>query len=423
MIPCLINHLKTSSDWRIRAYALICINPFIQTGGNRSLSNNLQAYVEALFLSASDQSPDVRKNICSALVSLLSSNPDVLMPNLSQTVNFMLYATQETDEKVALEACNFWLAFGEDLHLKNYLAGYLAKIVPVLLKGMIYSEEDLPILDNDVKDETVPDCEQDIKPRFYGARDTRSLDDSSCSSPVHNQSSNSNNPSEAQLNNGAAAAAATDDADKDGKIEEKGESDKDDLYAEWNLRKFSAAALDVIAVNFENALLDYLLPILKEYLFQPKWQQKEASILALGAIAEGHSIFSLSLSIYTPSLKSDCKFTDACFLFFHSHRLFKRHGASSFYLGSPAFGLSEGPESARLLHHMLDPRILFQLDHCASAEHKQTVFLPVMEGVSKQKKRTLILTAISMKCWSKMAQITMNVLIEQFKGLLLVLPQ
>jgi hypothetical protein len=33
------------------------------------------------------------------------------------------------------------------------------------------------------------------------------------------------------------------------------------------------------------------------------------------------------------------------------------------------------------------------------------------------------LTAISMRCWSKMAQITMNVLIEQFKGLLLVLPQ
>ncbi|PLW32868.1 hypothetical protein PCANC_25281 [Puccinia coronata f. sp. avenae] len=39
---------------------------FIQTGGEGSLSDNLQAYVEALFLSASDQSPDVRKNVCSA---------------------------------------------------------------------------------------------------------------------------------------------------------------------------------------------------------------------------------------------------------------------------------------------------------------------------------------------------------------------
>ncbi|PLW35017.1 hypothetical protein PCASD_15334 [Puccinia coronata f. sp. avenae] len=351
MIPRLINHLKTSSDSRIRAYALICLNPFIQTGGDGSLSDNLQAYVEALFLSASDRSPDVRKNVCSALVSLLSSNPDVLMPNLSQTVDFMLYATQETDETVALEACEFWLAFGEDLRLKNYLAGYLEKIVPVLLKGMIYSEEDLLILDNDDEDETVPDREQDIKPRFYGARDARSLDDSSCSSPVHNQSSNSNNPSEAQLNNGAVAAAATEDADEDGEIEEEGESDEDDLYAEWNLRKCSAAALDVIAVNFENALLDYLLPILKEYLFQPKWQHKEAAILALGAIAEGClNGMEPHLSTLVPLLLECLKDRKALVRSITCWTL----GRYSSWIIAPG---------------------------ATSAEHKQTVFLPVMEGL------------------------------------------
>ncbi|PLW13972.1 hypothetical protein PCASD_21896 [Puccinia coronata f. sp. avenae] len=325
--------------------------PFIQTGGKESLSDNLQAYVEALFLSASDRSPDVRKNVCSALVSLLSSNPDVLMPNLSQMVDFMLYATQETDETVALEACEFWLAFGEDLRLKNYLAGYLEKIVPVLLKGMIYSEEDLLILDNDEEDKTVPDREQDIKPRFYGARDARSLDNSSCSSPVHNQSSNSNNPSEAQLNNDGAAAAATEDADEDGEIEEEGESDEDDLYAEWNLRKCSAAALDVIAVNFENALLDYLLPILKEYLFQPKWQHKEAAILALGAIAEGClNGMEPHLSTLVPLLLECLKDRKALVWSITFWTL----GRYSSWIIAPG---------------------------ATSAEHKQTVFLPVMEGL------------------------------------------
>ncbi|KAI8456947.1 hypothetical protein BY996DRAFT_6459503 [Phakopsora pachyrhizi] len=49
------------------------------------------------------------------------------------------------------------------------------------------------------------------------------------------------------------------------------DDDEDNIYTEWNLRKGSAAALDVIVVNFENSLLDYLLLLLKEYLFQAKW--------------------------------------------------------------------------------------------------------------------------------------------------------
>ncbi|EGG09439.1 uncharacterized protein MELLADRAFT_52011 [Melampsora larici-populina 98AG31] len=255
MVPRFINHLKTSTDSKIRAYALICLNPFIQTGGDGSLTDNLTSYVEALFLCASDTSPDVRKNVCSALVALLSSNPDILIPNLSQTVDFMLYSTQETDEGVALEACEFWLAFGEDIRLRGHLLNYLEKVVPVLLKGMIYSETDLLMLDNDDEDEAVPDREQDIKPHVYrGGKD-------------HPQGRTGE--------------------ETEGSEDEESDVDDDDLTGDWNLRKCSAAALDVIAVNFENKLLDFLLPLLQQYLFQPQWEHKEAAILALGAIAEG----------------------------------------------------------------------------------------------------------------------------------------
>jgi len=348
MIPRLINHLKSPSDSRIRAYALMCLNPFIQTGGDGSLTDNLQPYVEALFLSASDRSPEVRKNVCSALVSLLSTNPDVLIPNLSQTVDFMLYSTQETDEAVALEACEFWLAFGEDIRLKNYLAGYLEKIVPVLLKGMIYSEEDLLILDNDEEDETVPDRQQDIKPRFYGAKDARSLDDSSSSSLNQNQNSNPDltpGGGDSQQNGGETenAEASFDEGDA--------ESDEDDLYAEWNLRKCSAAALDVIAVSFENSLLDCLLPVLKEYLFQPKWEHKEAAILALGAIAEGClNGMEQHLSALVPLLLECLKDRKALVRSITCWTL----GRYSSWIISPGN---------------------------TSPEHKQTVFLPVMEGL------------------------------------------
>ncbi|MBW0480886.1 hypothetical protein O181_020601 [Austropuccinia psidii MF-1] len=337
MIPRFINHLKLSTDSKIRAFSLICLNPFIQTGGEGSLSDNLQSYVEALFLSANDRSPDVRKNVCSALVSLLSSNPDILIPNLSQTVDFMLYSTQESDESVALEACEFWLAFGEDIRLKNYLANYLEKIVPVLLKGMIYSQEDLAILDNDDDNEAVPDRDQDIKPRFYGSKDHRSLDESP-------SQASSSNPLQEDDN------GDVNENNENQELGSEGDSDEDDLYAEWNLRKCSAAALDVIAVNFENSLLDFLLPLLKEYLFQPKWEHKEAAILALGAIAEG------CLSGMEPHLSTLIPLLLTCL----KDRKALVRSITCWTLG-------------RYASWIISPG--------ATPEHKQTVFLPVMEGL------------------------------------------
>lgn len=69
------------------------------------------------------------------------------------------------------------------------------------------------------------------------------------------------------------------------------DSEDDDLRKEalsdWNLRKCSAAALDVLSNVFHQSLLPVLLPLLKEKLFSPDWLVKESSILALGAVSEG----------------------------------------------------------------------------------------------------------------------------------------
>merc|ERR1719495_2477582 len=63
--------------------------------------------------------------------------------------------------------------------------------------------------------------------------------------------------------------------------------DDDSSLSDWNLRKCSAAALDVLVNVFLVELLPVLLPILKETLFHSEWEIKESGILALGAIAEG----------------------------------------------------------------------------------------------------------------------------------------
>ena len=123
---------------------------------------------------------------------------------------------QDQDEGVALEACEFWLSLAEQPICKEVLQPHLDRLVPVLVRGMKYSEIDIILLRGDVdeNDENVPDREEDVKPRFHRSR-------------THHQGNNEN----------------MDDDDDDG-------LDDDSSLSDWNLRKCSAAALDVLANVF-----------------------------------------------------------------------------------------------------------------------------------------------------------------------------
>ena len=51
-------------------------------------------------------------------------------------------------------------------HLREVLQPHLDRLVPVLVRGMKYSEIDIILLRGDVEeDENVPDREEDMKPR------------------------------------------------------------------------------------------------------------------------------------------------------------------------------------------------------------------------------------------------------------------
>ncbi len=80
----------------------------------------------------------------------------------------MLYSTQDSNESVALESCEFWLTFAEDPDLAEALRPLLPKVAPVLLNCMKYGEDDLMWLDGgeDVDNAEVADRDQDIKPKF-----------------------------------------------------------------------------------------------------------------------------------------------------------------------------------------------------------------------------------------------------------------
>lgn len=177
----------------------------------------------------------------------------------------MLVRTQDSDESVALEACEFWLSLAEQTVCKEVLGQHLKRLTPVLMRRMRYSEIDILLLKGDLEeDEMIPDKEEDIKPRFHKSR-------------THTQ-----RHSQRSMEDGTDGECP--------EIEDEESDDDDDdsgATSDWNLRKCSAAALDVLANVFHDDLLPEVLPILKETLFHTDWIVKESAILALGAIAEG----------------------------------------------------------------------------------------------------------------------------------------
>lgn len=61
-------------------------------------------------------------------------------------LQYMLMRTQDSDEGVALEACEFWLSLAEQPICKEALGQHLARLVPILVHGMKYSEIDIILL-------------------------------------------------------------------------------------------------------------------------------------------------------------------------------------------------------------------------------------------------------------------------------------
>lgn len=259
-------------------HALNCLNQFVQVGSS-ALQDHIDTFIAALFKRAADENPNIRRFVCQALVLILGARPEKLMPEIQNVVDYMLYSTQDKDDDVALEACEFWLQFAEDPALAGHLQPYLNRVAPVLLKGMVYNEIDLLMLRGDEDDAAVPDKAEDIKPQHYGGKTHRNerMEDAA----------NGTTAGPSKQSRAAIEAVEDEEEDEEDDFYDDDDEDDDDGVGDWNLRKCSAAALDVMAVQYNQELLDILLPLLKERLFSQDWKERESGILALGAIAEG----------------------------------------------------------------------------------------------------------------------------------------
>ena len=286
------NLLKITSHSipRIRALALASINAFIpqKPGAVLELLNEILGQLIQL---ANDQSDDVRRNVCRSFVLIVDIEPASILPHMAGLVEYMtLQQRNNHDPDLALEAAEFWLAISENDKMCTALGPYLDMIVPVLLESMVYDEEAMMRLESYRDDADVEDRAEDIKPQFGKSKTARSVANG------RNMTDDANGASGHLYKPLDPLASADEDALSEGELEEDDAEDDADIEEQWNLRKCSAAALDVLASTFHGVVFNTALPYLKENLVSQDWSNREAAVLAIGAVAEG------CMSAITPHL-------------------------------------------------------------------------------------------------------------------------
>jgi len=266
MVLPLLGVLKVDVDGEKVCSALRCLTVLVGPMPS-ALSVNMEMFL-GLLSSLTGREETVRRGVCRALVSLLSLRPEYLQSHFPSLCEFMLSATGDdlsANSLVMLEATEFWLTFAslEDeactLSMIQTVQGLLPRLVPILLKNTVYpleDREDLLAQGRDLGENA---------PVFHRGKG-KSLDNNDA---TNSDSDNEDDKHEDHLPGGEDANA------NDGAID-------------WNLRKCSAASIDSLSNLYgPEFILPPLLPALQEGLSHQDLWVREASILVLGAIAEG----------------------------------------------------------------------------------------------------------------------------------------
>lgn len=271
----LVNNLLSLMTYEgsavIRAEAIKCINTIIPLQA-QSFVVRADEFLSNLFgLAQHDEDRLVRIQLCISLVNLLEFRPDKLLDHLNGIVQFVLHIMNTvTDESLTLEAGEFLLAFASNSHIpENVIKPFINDIIPLLLSKMVYNEEDVMIFEaSNENDADLEDKDEDIRP--VSAKLSKKRDD--------------------------------------GNLDDDEDEDDGDVDTQWNLRKCSAATLDVLTSILPRDVLSAAFPFLREHLSANQWFIREATILALGAMAEGGmKYFTEQLPTLIPFLVEELK--------------------------------------------------------------------------------------------------------------------
>ncbi len=238
LVPTLLSFFQHPNA-TFRMCAVKCIHQFLVLLPY-ALLVHMEEYMAGLAMLSADSDSKVRRCVCQAIVVLTEVKLDVILPQFNSVSVFMLKASADTDDPTALDACEFWQAIAEILDeqghsiseeevrgLDQQFRALLPNLLPLLLRRMVYSQEEIDTLELAAEeDQSAPDRPQDVAPRTHkGAR------------------------------------SGDDDDDEDFKEED----------FVWNIRKCCANALDTISKVYRDDILVVVLPLLNEVGWLGGW--------------------------------------------------------------------------------------------------------------------------------------------------------
>ena len=190
---------------------------------------------------------------CRLLSTLIEFYWTFLSPeNIKTIFNYVFTCTNQSEDRDLLKQCGeFWLfQVQSDSAVEQFQAApeILFKLIPLLVSRCVYDEEDdEEELCAAMEDLSVPDDEEDLKPRHRKEK------------------------------------KPTDETDFDD------EDEIDESFDVVNsLRKCSAATLDGLSLAVDPKLfLQIFIPSFNTLVSSTEWKQREGALLALGAVAEG----------------------------------------------------------------------------------------------------------------------------------------
>jgi transportin-1 len=249
IVPMLIRMTQTHSSDIVRSLSLDCIN-YLIPNMPAAMDVNFQHLLGAISKVSADKSPEVRRRVCESINLLMEVRLELLMSGMSQIMQFMWRATNDKETEVRLHATSFWSSCcmcSTPVH--NLMRNLLPRLLPTLLDGMRFADDD-EMLDGFEETDETPDRPEDIEPHLFGKQGKGGLDED-----------DENNSS----------STWTDDQ----------------VEGKWNVRKASGLALDNISATYGNEILGLVLPELEKRLNHTDWRTRESAILAVGAVSEG----------------------------------------------------------------------------------------------------------------------------------------
>ncbi len=238
VILTLLSPRTSSSNGSIRVLCLKSINHILS---NDPDSVDMDSLLDSLSHCAVSEFAEERRLTCLSLSLLVGGVAEERMAPSKPAINsFMLRALNDTDEGVAMEACEYWNGSAErGIEEGDVLTG----LIPSLVNKIAYSADDPEVLNLAIDG-------SEASENYY---------------PRHHKTS----------------AQQPDESDSDSESEAEG-------YSEWTLRKCSASTIDLLSSSCDSSVfLQILLPSCQELLHSDSYLKKEAAILIIGAIAEG----------------------------------------------------------------------------------------------------------------------------------------